>query len=206
MATLLATKTLIAPFSRMVRSNLFALHFAFILHLTSRQHLLSCSSGPTGNLVKINAKEKAALWSDCEMIIIKCPGVVSTLPIGGSITFQQAVVDHISRSRCLRIIYNLYRLSIIIPVIWLKGFSPVSYLVEIQATWDTRDMYAKSFVFRSAIVWSFVPRYWVAKSNTARGGTKSTSLSATQWLAESSNLFGFVTFFFADFERLSLSC
>ena len=31
---------------------------AFILHLTSRQYLLSSSSGPTGNVVKINTKEK----------------------------------------------------------------------------------------------------------------------------------------------------
>ena len=42
----------------MVCSNLFALHFAFMLHLTSRQHFLSSSSGATGNLVKINTKEK----------------------------------------------------------------------------------------------------------------------------------------------------
>ena len=170
LATLLATKALIAHFSPIVRSNLFALHFAFILHLTSRQHFLSSSSGPTGNLVKINTKEKAALRSlrcdcyDCEMIImetrLKCPGVfqrcwkvvsIASQPkerIFRSHSVVSAVIvfaDHwffgvnFQRSRCLHIIYNLYWLSII-PVMWLKGFSPVSYLGEIQATWDTRDM------------------------------------------------------------------
>ena len=44
-------------FSRKARSNLFDRHLAFILHLTSRQHLLSSSSGPSGNVVKINTKE-----------------------------------------------------------------------------------------------------------------------------------------------------
>ena len=92
--------------------------------------------------------------------------------------------------RSFLIIYNRFWLSII-PVIWLKRFSPVSYLGEIQASF-----FASVLSFRhmsckiehctwtsSKLKWheNSSAKHWFNKQNNPYWprGTKSTSLSAT---------------------------
>ena len=85
-------------FSRRALSNLFDRHLAFILHLTSRQHLLSSSSGPTGNVVKINTKEKEKRKS-----IYTIPEQQITSPLSYEISSPTTCETHCYKKRFLLI-------------------------------------------------------------------------------------------------------
>ena len=122
-------------------------------------------------------------------------------------------------SRCFLIICNRFWLSII-PDIWAKGFSPVSYLGEIQASFFAAVLSDRSFWHTSCKIehhtWTASMLKWLENSSAEHWFNKQNNpllaawhkihFTICNWLVESTNCFGFVAALFADFDRLWLPC
>ena len=119
--------------------------------------------------------------------------------------------------RSFLIIYNRLWLSTI-PVIWLKGFSPLSYLGEIQASFFASVLSDRSFRHTSCKIehctWTSSKlkrhenssaKHWFSKENNPwLAAWHKIHFIICNWLVESTNLFGFSAVLFADFDRLWL--